>query len=95
MAIQEGHDDEVQTLLGAGAGVNIATSDVKLWRDVCGLMRVWRDVIRMQWQKAKCTINKIATHLPLPGHNTCMYTQGVLSRLKKCARYSGVSGPSA
>ena len=28
VASQEGHHDVVQTLLGAGAGVNIATSDV-------------------------------------------------------------------
>ena len=28
MASQEGHHDIVQTLLGAGADVNIATSDV-------------------------------------------------------------------
>ena len=28
MACQEGHHGVVQTLLGAGAGVNIATSDV-------------------------------------------------------------------
>ena len=28
MASEKGHDDVVQTLLGAGAGVNIATSDV-------------------------------------------------------------------
>ena len=40
MASHNGHHDVVQTLLGAGAGVNIATSNVS---DV----RVWRDVIRM------------------------------------------------
>ena len=28
MASQKGHDDVVKTLLGAGADVNIATSDV-------------------------------------------------------------------
>ena len=27
---------------------------------------------------------------PSPSHNTYMYAQGVLSRLKKCAHYSGV-----
>ena len=58
MASQEGHHDVVQTLLGAGAGVNIARSNVS--DDVYGLMRVSRDVIRMQWQRATCTINKIA-----------------------------------
>ena len=48
-------------------------------------------------KEATCTINKIyeiAPH-PLPPPNTHMYTKGVLLRLKKCARYSGVSGPSA
>ena len=45
MASHKGHYDVVQTLLGAGAGVNIARSNVsdvfKLWRDVYELMRVW------------------------------------------------------
>ena len=41
MASQNGHHDVVQTLLGAGADVNIATSDVS---DV----RVWRGMLQVQ-----------------------------------------------
>ena len=63
---------------------------------VSGLMRVWRDVLRMQWQRATCTMNDIyefaALPLPLPlQHILYMYTKGVLLRLKKRACYSGVS----
>ena len=47
MASQKGHHDVVLTLLGASAGVNIATSNVsdvyKLWRDVYELMRAVPD----------------------------------------------------
>ena len=35
VASRNGHDDIVQTLLGAGAGVNIATSNVSY--NVCGV----------------------------------------------------------
>ena len=40
MASQEGHDDVVQTLLGAGAGVNIARSNVSDVLFCCGEMYV-------------------------------------------------------
>ena len=51
-------------------------------------------------KEATCTIKifyEIAAPPPPPHHNTYMYmyTKGVVSRLNKRARYSGVSGPSA
>ena len=56
-------------------------------------MRVWSDVIRMQWQKAKCTINKIATHLPLPGpqhihvHTRCAIEIKEVCTLLRCGSF--------
>ena len=50
-------------------------------------------LLPLYFSKATCTINIIAAH-PLLLPNTCMYmyTQGVLLRLKKCARCSGTRG---
>ena len=59
MASQEGHHDVVQTLLGAGADVNIATSDVS---DV----RVWRGMLQVQV--------KNGYHSPFSHNHRCSVT---------------------
>ena len=49
-------------------------------------MRVWRDVIRMQWQKAKCTINKIATPRPTV-HTRCAIEIKEVCTLLRCGSF--------
>ena len=55
MASQEGHDDIVKTLLGAGADVNITTSDVS---DVMFYYYMY-----MYWSRCSVDLSNIEIHL--------------------------------
>ena len=79
MASQNGHHDVVQTLLGAGAGVNIARSDVS---DV----RVWRGMLWIQYKRLHVPLikfMKIAPH-PLPPQHTHVHKRCAIEIKEVC-----------